>query len=75
MNFNKADSIGYWAQKHGLYTGRVNFVFPEYSRWVHLNTNTLAMLKVCMGAKGFGHDIFYIAGDDNPMNHWVYDNT
>jgi len=60
VNFNKADSIGYWAEKNGLFTGRVNFIFPEYSRWVHLNTNTLAMFKVCAKVKGFGHDIFAI---------------
>jgi len=45
--FNKADSLGYWPYNIGLYPGRVLFLFPEYSRWVHLNTNTLAMHKVC----------------------------
>lgn len=40
-NFNRADSIANWATKHGLYTGRFMALFPEYSRWVHLNTNTL----------------------------------
>lgn len=73
VSFNKADSIGYWAEKHGLYTGRVCFLFPEYSRWIHLNTNTLPIMKVCMKAKGYGHDILAIQGDENPLNHWVYE--
>jgi len=73
LHFNKADSIGYWAEKHGIYTGRVNFIFPEYSRWVHLNTNTLAMRRVCAHLKGFGLDVFYIQGDENPLNHWIYE--
>eukprot|EP00825_Cyclidium_porcatum_P010953 TRINITY_DN15595_c0_g1_i1.p1 TRINITY_DN15595_c0_g1~~TRINITY_DN15595_c0_g1_i1.p1 ORF type:complete len:262 (+),score=40.19 TRINITY_DN15595_c0_g1_i1:178-963(+) len=70
---NKADSIGCWTTKMGLYTGRGLFIFPEYSRWVHLNTNTLAIHKICPQVKGFGHDIFYIQGDDNPLNHWIYE--
>lgn len=59
--------------KNGMFTGRANFIFPEYSRWVHLATNTLPMYKVCARVKGFGHDIFTIQGDENPLNHWVYD--
>lgn len=73
LQFAKADSLGYWAEKHGIYTGRACFIFPDFSRWVHLNTNTLAMLKVCARLKGFGHDIFCIQGDENPLNHWIYD--
>ncbi|EGR30262.1 hypothetical protein IMG5_206927 [Ichthyophthirius multifiliis] len=70
---NKADSLGHWVEKHGMFTGRVNFIFPEYSRWVHLATNTLPMYKVCARVKGFGKDIFYIQGDENPLNHWIYE--
>lgn len=69
VKFNKADSIGYWAEKHGLLPGRAMFIFAEYSRWVHLNTNTMAMMKVCPRVKGFGHDIFYIQGDENPLSN------
>ena len=68
LRFNKADSIGYWPEKHGLFTGRANFIFSEYSQWVHLNTNTLPMLKVCPRVKGFGHDIHLIQGDKNPLS-------
>lgn len=54
LSFNKADSIGYWAEKHGMWVGKVMFLFNEYSRYVHLNTNTMAMLKVCAKCEGFG---------------------
>lgn len=46
LQFNRAISLGYWAEKHGMYTGRALFAFPDQSRWVHMNTNTIAMLKV-----------------------------
>lgn len=39
--------MAFWPIKAGLFTGRANFIFPEYSRWVHLGTNTLPMLKIC----------------------------
>lgn len=71
--FNKSDSLGAWSEKHGLYTGRVRFIFPEYSRWVHMNTNTLPMLKVAVRCGGFGRDIFALQGDENPLNHWMYE--
>ena len=48
MQFDKADSIGAWNFKCGLFTGRSHFIFPDYSRWVQLNTNTLAMHKICL---------------------------
>jgi len=73
IQFNKADSLGYWAEKHGLYTGRVRFIFPEYSRWVHLGTNTLPMMKVAVRCAGYGKDIFALQGDENPLNHWMYE--
>ena len=31
------------------------------------------MLHVCPHAKGFGHDIFSIQGDEGLQNHWVYE--
>jgi hypothetical protein len=43
-------------------------VFAEYSRWVHLNTNTMRYYNTCTRAKGFGHDLFYIPGDENPLS-------
>lgn len=59
--------------RYGIYTGKVCFMFPEYSRWVFLNTNTMPILKVCAHARGYGQDIFSIQGDDNPLNHWIYE--
>lgn len=73
INFNKADSVGNWTEKHGIYGGRAMFIFPEYSRWIHLNTNTLPLHKICVHLKGFGSDIFAIQGDENPLNHWMYE--
>lgn len=46
--------MGSWNERTGLYTGRVCFIAPEYSRWFHLNTNTLAIYKTCIKARGFG---------------------
>lgn len=73
LQFNKADSLGRWPIKAGLYPGRAQFIFPEFSRWVHLATNTLPMLKICPQNRGFLHDIFQLQGDENPLNHWMYD--
>lgn len=73
LTFNKADCIANWTSKYGLFPGRAHFIFNEYSQWVHLNTNTLPMLKICPRVTGFGHDIFMIQGDENPLNHWIYD--
>lgn len=42
------------------------FAFPEYSRWVHLNTNTMPMRFVCPRVRGYGEDIFAVQGDENP---------
>lgn len=39
--------MAFWPLKAGLFTGRANFIFPEFSRWVHLGTNTIPMLKIC----------------------------
>jgi pimeloyl-ACP methyl ester carboxylesterase len=62
-----------WHKSIGLYPGRSMFAFPEYSRYVHLSTNTLPMYSVCPGLEGLNLDIFAIKGVENPLNHWVYD--
>ena len=56
-----------------MWTGKCFFIFPEYSRYVHLNNNTLAIYKVCAHAKSMGTEIFAIQGDDNIQNHWMYE--
>ncbi len=73
-------SLWEWPTTNGLFTGKSMFVFPEYSRWVHLNTNTLPMLKVCPQLHGFNEGISYVQGDENPqskswlnLDHWVYE--
>ena len=48
-----------------MWIGKSCFIFPEYSRYVFLNTNTNAIYRVCSHAKGMGTEIFAIQGDDN----------
>ena len=31
------------------------------------------MMKVCPRLGGFGEDIFTVQGDENPLNHWIYE--
>jgi hypothetical protein len=89
LQLNNASSIGAWKERHGLFTGRSCFIFPEYSRWVRLGSNTLAMMKICIKTRGYGRDIFGYQGDDeNPLSifpifssfsrgldHWIYDSV
>ena len=69
---NTPNSLWDWPTTNGLFTGRSMFVFPEYSRWVHLNTNTLPMLKTCPQLKGFGEGISYVQGDENPQSNFFF---
>jgi len=73
VRFGKADCIGNWVEKHGLFGGRAQFIFPDQSRWIHMNTNTLAFHKICIQTQGYGIDMFGIQGDENPLNHWMYE--
>jgi pimeloyl-ACP methyl ester carboxylesterase len=61
-------NLSSWSKSVGLYPGRSLFAFPEYSRFVHLNTNTLPMYSVCPRLQGFNQDIFAIQGDDSPQS-------
>ena len=54
-----------------MWIGKSCFIFPEYSRYVFLNTNTNAIYRVCSHVKGMGTEIFAIQGDDNILNHWM----
>lgn len=69
------DLITEWQVRHGLFTGRSRFLFPEYSNHVFLNSNTLSILKICISNQGYGNDIFALRnGNDNPEhNHWIYE--
>ena len=57
-----------WHSSVGLYPGRAMFAFPEYSRFVHLGTNTLPMYTVCPRLQGMNEDVFAIQGDDNTQS-------
>ncbi len=35
-------------------------------------TNTMPILKTCAHARGLGHDIFAIQGDDNPLSKKIF---
>lgn len=65
---NSPSNLASWAKSVGLYPGRSLFAFPEHSRYVHLNTNTLPMYSVCPKLYGFNQDIFAIQGDDNTQS-------
>lgn len=67
------NSLTGWNPTVGIYPGRVCFAFPDNSRHVYLNTNTMPMLKVCIQSKGFLEDIFSVQGDEGVQNHWVYE--
>ena len=56
-----------------MWGGKCCFIFPEYSRYVYLSTNTNAIYRTCAQAKKMGSEIFAIQGDDNVLNHWMYD--
>lgn len=73
VRFGKADAIGNWTERNGIYGGRAHFIFPDQSRWIHMNTNTLPFHKICIQTQGYGLDMFGIQGDENPLNHWMYE--
>ena len=61
-------SILNWNHTNGLYPGRAMFAFPEYSRYVHLSTNTLPMMKICPQLHGWNEGISFVQGDENPQS-------
>ena len=65
---NNPSSLWDWPTTNGLFTGKAMFTFPEYSRWVHLATNTLPMMKVCPQLHGFHEGISFVQGDENPQS-------
>lgn len=70
---DQPSSLVGWHPSVGCYGGRVLFAFPDESRHVYLNTNTLPMLSVCPSARGFNRDIFSLQGDTGVQNHWIYE--
>lgn len=64
-----------WNMFNGLYPGRANFIFPDYSEYVFLNSHTIAMKKVAINTKEFCQDtICVMTNNDEPYNnHFVYE--
>ena len=64
-----------WRTSMGLYPGRANFIFPEYSDYVFLNTHTNAMRKIAVRLGDYFQDIqCEITNTDEPYsNHFVYE--
>ena len=65
-------SLFNWSTIYGLYPGRAMFAFPDYSRYVHLGTNTLPMLKICPQLHGWNDGITSVQGDENPQSTIFY---
>ncbi len=64
-----------WKSSYGLFPGRSNFIFPEYSNRVFLSTNTIPMYNICIRTEGYLKDIFTVRGenDNAEENHWIYE--
>merc|ERR1712048_579677 len=75
LNQERQSQLPAWNSHFGLWGGRNQFYFSDHSRWVHLATNTLAMMKVCPTNRGFREDIFAFQSDESPANHWMYEHS
>ena len=66
-----------WNRFSGLYTGRVNFLFPDYSDYVFLNSHSIAMKKVAVSCRNFFRDIICenTQNDEPYSNHFVYEDA
>lgn len=75
VSFLLEEFINWKKIEYGLFPGRVNFVFPEYSNFVFVGTNTLSMMRVCPKTQGYLNDIqMVLTESDNPeLNHWIYE--
>lgn len=74
---NHWDDLVSWRPDFGLYPGRACFMFPEYSDYVFLSTNTVSMHKVCPRLRRMEEDVLPLrSGSDNPaVNHWIYEDS
>jgi len=75
LNNSRASNIASWNSHYGLWGGRSQFCFSDHSRWVHLGTNTLPMMKTCVKNRGWNKDIFAFQSDESPANHWAYEHS
>lgn len=65
-----------WKKSYGLYPGRANFLFPEYSDYVFLGTHTNAMRKIAVSVGKYFKDIQCenTSIDEPYSNHFFYEN-
>ena len=68
LSSKQTESLLNWPRNMGVWVGRTLFLFPEYSRYVHLGTNTMPMYKTCTHLRGYNQDIFSIPSDENPLS-------
>ena len=61
--------------QYGLYTGRVNFLFPDVSDYVFLNSHTNAMKKIAISCGNYNEDIIteFCHNDEPYLNHFIYE--
>lgn len=66
--------VATWRESYGLWPGRAWVMLATYSRWIHLNTNTLPFYYVFPRLEGqFPSNEFNIFGEDeSPANHWMH---
>lgn len=76
-SFGYHDFLGNFPSNIGLYPGRSTFMFPDYSEWVYLGTNTLPMYSKCPQLRGLGDDIFAMPSSEEDIvkNHFMYNNS
>ena len=66
--------VAIWSESYGLWPGSTLALFPAYSRWVHLSTNTLQFYNVFPQLDGeFPGKINTHGDDQSPLNHWMHE--
>lgn len=67
--------VALWSEAYGLWPGQTFALFPAYSRWIHLSTNTLPFYNVFPRLEGnFPSGNFNTHGtDESPANHWMHE--
>jgi pimeloyl-ACP methyl ester carboxylesterase len=66
-----------WKSDYGLYPGRAQFMFPEYSEYVFLGTHTNQMKKIAVSTHGYNLDIYsdMTETDETYSNHFIYEDS
>lgn len=72
MSKNYAD-VAVWSHAYGLWPGQALCLFANYSRWVHLSTNTLPFYNVFPRLENeFGRHLNIHGMSESPLNHWMH---